>query len=121
MSLHGPQDGAVASFVGVVRNVARGQPVVRLDYEAYGSMAETEMQAIFETMRQRFAITGARVVHRVGTCRIGDPSIVIVVAAPHRAAAFDACRYCIDRLKETVPIWKHEYYENGAAWIGERS
>ncbi|MFN0207964.1 MAG: molybdenum cofactor biosynthesis protein MoaE [Planctomycetota bacterium] len=116
-----PADGAVTTFVGVVRESARGKKVVRLEYEAYGSMAAREMQQIFEQMQTNFKITAARVVHRTGICNIGEPSIVIVVSAPHRDAAFAACRYCIDTLKQTVPIWKHEFYEDGAGWIGDRS
>ncbi|MBI3818589.1 MAG: molybdenum cofactor biosynthesis protein MoaE [Planctomycetes bacterium] len=118
---HTPADGAVVTFVGVVRAEARGRRVTRLEYEAFGAMAETEMLQIFESMRAQFKITSARVVHRTGICQIGDPSIVIVVAAPHRGAAFDACRYCIDTLKQTVPIWKREMYEGGAEWVGDRS
>jgi len=114
-------DGAVVLFVGVVRDNARGKRVVRLEYEAYGSMAETEMQQIFEEMRSRFGVERARVEHRTGTCAVGEPSVAIAVAAPHRAAAFDACRYCIDTLKQTVPIWKREVYADGAEWIGDRS
>jgi molybdopterin synthase catalytic subunit len=72
-------------------------------------------------MRARFGVERARVVHRVGICGIGEPSVAIAVAAPHRAAAFDACRYCIDELKKRVPIWKREVYESGAEWVGDRS
>ncbi len=114
-------DGAVVVFVGVVREHARGKRVLRLEYEAYGSMAQTEMDRIFAAMRERFGVERARVVHRTGVCGLGEPSIAIVVAAPHRAAAFDAARYCIDTLKETVPIWKREVYSDGVSWIGERS
>ena len=119
--LAAPADGAVVVFVGVVRDEARGRAVVRLEYEAYDAMARTEMEAIFAAMRERFGVTRARVVHRTGVCAIGEPSIVIAVAAAHRGAAFDACRYCIDTLKTTVPIWKREVYADGAEWIGDRS
>jgi molybdopterin synthase catalytic subunit len=114
-------DGAVVVFLGIVREESRGRRVVRLEYEAYGSMAEAEMARIFAEMAERFGVERARVDHRVGICGIGDPSVAIAVAAPHRAAAFDACRYCIDELKKRVPIWKKEVYEGGAEWIGERS
>ena len=114
-------DGAVVTFVGIVRVDSRGRRVERLEYEAYGSMAESEMAKILGEMRERFGVERARVVHRVGKCGIGEPSVVIVVAAPHRAAAFDACRHCIDELKKRVPIWKREVYEGGAEWIGDRS
>lgn len=116
-----PADGAVVSFSGVVREHARGRRVIKIEYEAYGSMANLEMERIFETMRSRFEITHATVVHRTGLCRVGEVSIVIIVAAPHRAPAFDACRYCIDTLKQTVPIWKHEFYDSGDVWVGDRS
>lgn len=118
---HAAADGAVVVFTGVVRDSARGRRVTRLEYEAYGSMAESEMNIIFKNMREKFNITSARVVHRTGACVVGDPSIVIVVCAPHRADAFDACRYCIDTIKQTVPIWKREVYEGGTEWIGDRS
>ena len=108
-------------FSGVVRNEARGREVVRLEYEAYDAMARSEMERIFATMRARFGVERARVVHRTGACAIGEPAVVIAVAAGHRGAAFDACRYCIDALKESVPIWKREVYADGAEWIGDRS
>ena len=116
-----PADGAIATFVGIVRDEARGKRVARLEYEAYGSMAEGEMRKIFAEMERRFGVKRARVVHRTGVCQVGEASVVIAVAAPHRSAAFDACRFCIDTLKETVPIWKREVYEGGAEWIGDRS
>jgi molybdopterin synthase catalytic subunit len=119
--LASPSDGAVVVFAGIVRNEARGRPVVRLEYEAYDSMARSEMERIFAAMRERFGVERARVVHRTGRCEIGEPSVVIAVAAPHRAAAFDACRLCIDELKAAVPIWKKEFYADGSEWIGERS
>jgi molybdopterin synthase catalytic subunit len=119
--LHRACDGAVVVFAGVVRDEARGRRVTRLEYEAYGSMADTEMRKIFAAMEAKFGVKAARVVHRVGVCQVGEASVVIAVAAPHREAAFDACRYCIDTLKKTVPIWKREVYEGGAEWIGDRS
>ncbi|HKE01241.1 MAG TPA: molybdenum cofactor biosynthesis protein MoaE [Planctomycetota bacterium] len=120
-SVSSPSDGAVVFFVGVVRNEARGRPVVRLEYEAYARLASSEMERIFGEMRERFGVERVRVGHRTGICGIGEPSVAIAVAAPHRAAAFDACRYCIDELKKRVPIWKKEIYADGSAWIGERS
>jgi molybdopterin synthase catalytic subunit len=114
-------DGAVVSFLGVVRDHARGKRVRFLDYEAYPPMAEVQMRLLFEEARERFGLERALVVHRTGRLMIGEASVAIVVATPHRAAAFDACRHLIDRLKETVPIWKKETYEDGSDWIGERS
>jgi molybdopterin synthase catalytic subunit len=120
-SVPATSDGAVVVFVGIVRDKSRGRRVVRLEYEAYDSMARSEMESIFGAMRDRFGVGRARVVHRTGVCALGEPSIVIAVAAPHRAAAFDACRLCIDEIKRTVPIWKREVYADGAEWFGDRS
>ncbi|MBK9383358.1 MAG: molybdenum cofactor biosynthesis protein MoaE [Planctomycetes bacterium] len=114
-------DGAVVSFLGVVRDHARGKRVRFLDYEAYPPMAEVQMRLLFEEARERFGLERALVVHRTGRLQIGEASVAIAVATPHRAAGFEACRHLIDRLKETVPIWKKETYEDGSAWIGERS
>jgi molybdopterin synthase catalytic subunit len=114
-------DGAVLSFLGVVRDHARGRRVLHLDYEAYPPMAEVQMELLFEEARARFGLERALVVHRTGRLAIGEAAVAIVVATPHRAAAFDACRHLIDRLKETVPIWKKETYADGSAWIGDRS
>jgi len=114
-------DGAVALFVGTVRNVARGREVVRLEYEAYEEMARAETARILEEVRSRFEIGAARIVHRLGALAVGETSIAIVVASAHRTGALEACRFLIDRFKERVPVWKREVYRDGAAWIGERS
>lgn len=108
--------GAVVVFEGVVRDNTRGRRTLYLDYEAYEPMALTELESLLAEARQRFAIGGARVVHRVGRLQIGETSVLIAVAAPHRAAGFEACRWLIDTLKKTVPIWKKEYFEDGAVW-----
>lgn len=114
-------DGALACFVGVVRENSRGKRVLYLDYEAYPPMAEVQMQKIFCEAEAQFGLERALVVHRTGRLAIGEASIAIVVATPHRGNAFDACRHLIDRLKESVPVWKKEHYDDGSAWIGERS
>jgi molybdopterin synthase catalytic subunit len=114
-------DGALVSFLGVVRDHARGKRVLYLDYEAHPPMAEVQMRLLFDEARERFGLERALVVHRTGRLGIGAASVAIVVATPHRGAGFEACRHLIDRLKETVPIWKKETYEDGSAWIGERS
>ena len=119
--VRGDECGALACFLGVVRDHARGRRVLHLDYEAYPPMAEVQMRLLFEEARARFGLERALVVHRTGRLAIGEASVAIVVATPHRAAAFDACRHLIDRLKETVPIWKKETYADGSAWIGDRS
>ncbi len=111
-----PQDGAAVIFEGVVRDNTRGRRTLYLDYEAYEEMALQQMQALARTARQRFSVGGVSIVHRLGRLEIGDTSVLIVVASPHRGAAFEACRWTIDTLKKTVPIWKKEYFEDGAVW-----
>lgn len=113
-------EGGVVSFVGSVRDSTRGRSVVRLEYEAYPEMAESEMASIVSTARERFGAVEIDIVHRVGVLLPGEVAVVIVARAPHRDAAFDACRFTIDTLKKTVPIWKKEFYSDGAVWIGDR-
>lgn len=110
------EDGAVVTFEGIVRNNSRGRRTLFLDYEAYEGMALNEMEKLAQEVLERFAIRDVRVVHRLGRLEIGEASIAIVVASAHRAAAFDACRWLIDTLKKTVPIWKKEHFEDGAVW-----
>src|SRR5262245_16909036 len=110
-------DGALALFLGVVRNENGGRPVLRLEYEAYEEMALLEMQAIEDEARRRWPITDIRIVHRLGRMEIREVSVAVAVAAPHRDEAFSACRYAIDTLKRTVPIWKKEFYADGAVWL----
>ena len=110
-------DGAVASFVGIVRNENAGHRVLFLEYEAYAGMAEREMETIAAEARARFGVSRVAIVHRVGRLEIGEASVAIAVAAAHRAEALDACRFVIDTLKRTVPIWKREHVEGGAVWI----
>jgi len=110
-------DGALALFVGVVRNENAGRPVLHLEYEAYEEMALSEMQAIDREARRRWPITEIRIVHRLGRMEIGEASVAVAVASPHREEAFEACRFAIDTLKKTVPIWKKEFYADGAVWL----
>jgi molybdopterin synthase catalytic subunit len=110
------QDGAVVTFDGFVRNESHGRRTEYLDYEAYESMAIGKMHEIGEQLHQKYAIHRIAIVHRLGRLQIGETSVLIAVSAPHRAAAFDACRYAIDTLKRTVPIWKKEYFADGAVW-----
>lgn len=114
----GDDAGAVVSFVGTVRGASRGRRVVRLEYEAYEAMALTLFDALAAEAALRFG--GARVVvhHRLGRCGVGEPTVAIAAASPHRAEAFDACRFAIERLKADVPIWKREVYDDGAVWVG---
>ena len=113
--------GAIATFVGTTRAHSRGRDVIRLEYEAYEGMAEAEMERIAGELRQRHDVIDVAIHHRVGPVEIGETSVVIAVSAPHRAAAFDACRDAIDTLKQTVPLWKKELYVGGEEWIGQGS
>jgi len=115
-SLKQPGDGAVVVFDGIVRDNTRGRKTLYLDYEAYEEMALAEMQKLAREAAERFAIDRVGVVHRLGRLEIGESSIVIVVTSAHRAAAFDACRWLIDTLKRTVPVWKKEHFADGAVW-----
>jgi molybdopterin converting factor subunit 1 len=115
-SLREGEDGAVIAFEGVVRNNTRGRRTLYLDYEAYEPMALKELEALAEQAMREFKIRAIRIVHRVGRLEIGETSVLIVVASAHRRAAFDACRFAIDTLKKRVPIWKKEYFEDGAVW-----
>ncbi len=114
-----PDDGALCLFVGVVRSENRGRKVRYLEYEAYEDMALSLMEEIGAEARRRWPITDLRMVHRLGRLRIGEASVAVAVASPHRAEAFAAGRFLIDTLKATVPIWKKEYYADGSAWLEE--
>jgi MoaE-MoaD fusion protein len=109
-------DGAVVTFDGCVRNQSHGRRTLYLDYEAYESMAVAKMREIAVAARTKFGIDRVAIAHRLGRLEIGETSVYIAVSAPHRPAAFDACRFAIDTLKGTVPIWKKEYFEDGAVW-----
>lgn len=110
-------DGAVVTFEGVTRDNSKGRRTLRLEYEAYRPMAIEKIQAIIREAKTQFAVDRVGIIHRLGRLEIGEASVVIVVTSAHRAAAFDACRFAIDRLKKTVPIWKREYFEDGAVWV----
>jgi len=116
-AVEGPGAGAVTTFVGLVRDHNQGRRVRYLDYEAYVPLAEKALGLIVDEAQARWA--GARVAihHRTGRLEIGEASVVIAVATPHRADAFAACRYAIERIKQIVPIWKHEHFEGGEVWI----
>ena len=111
-----PEDGAAVVFEGVVRNHTRGRRTLYLDYEAYEGMALRQMEALAVQALEQFAVRDVALVHRLGRIEIGETSVLIVVASAHRAAAFDACRFLIDTLKRTVPVWKKEYFADGAVW-----
>jgi molybdopterin synthase catalytic subunit len=112
-------DGAVVTFVGTVRDNNEGRNVLALEYEAYGEMAVAEMERIGAEIAEKWGLHGIAMRHRVGKLAIGDISVVIAVSAPHRQEAFEACSEALNLLKERVPIWKKEYYEDGTHWIGQ--
>lgn len=115
--LQSEQAGAVDFFLGVVRDNTQDRPVDRLDYEAYDRMALSEMQKIVDEAYRRWPVLRCAVVHRTGTLRVGEIAVLIGVATAHRADAFDACRYIIDTIKQTVPIWKKEIFTDGEVWV----
>jgi molybdopterin synthase catalytic subunit len=116
----GPGMGGIVTFIGAVRNRARGRDIRHLEYESYPEMAEREMQRIADAAAERWPGTRVAIAHRAGHLEIGDLAVVIAAAAPHRAEAFEACRYAIDTLKETVPIWKKEVATDGEYWVDDR-
>lgn len=109
--------GAVDVFIGTVRDHTQARKVVRLEYEAYEPMAISEMRKIAEAATRRWPVQGIAIHHRIGTLHIGDAAVVIAVSTPHRAEAFEACKWVIDTLKQTVPIWKKEIFEDGEVWV----
>ena len=114
-----PRCGGIVTFTGVVRDQSRGQGIDHLEYESYVPMAEQEMRAIADQVRKRWGEVRLAMAHRVGRLEVGDAAVMLAAAAPHRADAFEACRFAIDTLKRTVPIWKKEFAENGAYWVEE--
>ena len=113
-----PHAGAIVTFAGTTRADNAGRKVIRLEYEAYEPMALSEMRRLAREAGERWQIVRIAISHRVGLVDIGETSVAIAVSAAHRAEAFEACRFAIDRLKEVVPIWKKEYFEGGEVWIG---
>lgn len=109
-------DGAIVTFDGCVRNQSHGRATRYLEYEAYESMALGKMHEIAAEARSRFPIDRVAIAHRIGHLEVGETSVFIAISAPHRPAAFDACRFAIDTLKRTVPIWKKEFFVDGAVW-----
>ena len=116
-----PEAGAIATFIGTTRNNNQGRKVIALDYEAYPEMAEKELARLGAEAQMKWQICRMAVVHRIGPVQITEPSVIIAVSAAHREAAFAACRFAIEEIKRTVPIWKKEVYEGGEIWIGTQS
>ena len=120
-SLAGPEDGAIAIFEGIVRNQSHGKRVRYLEYSAYETMAQRKFEEIGKHAKAQFAIRQIGIIHRLGRLEIGECSILIVATSAHRSAAFEACQFAIDAIKQAVPIWKKEVYEDGEIWVeGER-
>ena len=113
----GASCGGIVHFVGTVREQTGGRPVERLDFEAYEPMAISEMRKIAEAVAERWPAERVAIHHRVGSLAIGEIAVIIAVATPHRKAAFEACQYAIDTLKQTVPIWKKEVFTDGEVWV----
>ena len=111
------ESGAVALFYGVVRNENKGRAVRYLEYDAYPEMAVKKMREVAEEVRARFPVTGIGVLHRIGRLEIGETSLLVAVSSGHRAEAFAACHYAVDRIKEVVPIWKKEVWDDGEEWV----
>jgi molybdopterin synthase catalytic subunit len=117
VGLQKPEDGAIVVFEGVVRNHSHDKPVRFLEYDAYEPMALKKLEEIGVLAKKEYGIRDIAIVHRLGHMDIGECSTVIVVASAHRGPAFDACRFAIDKIKEIVPIWKKEFFEDGAVWV----
>jgi len=117
--VEGPEMGGIVTFVGTVRDHARGQSIDHLEYEAYEPMAEQELRDIVAEAQQRWPKARVAVAHRIGRLAIGEAAVMVVASAPHRAEAFEACRYTIDTLKQRVPIWKKEFATSGSYWVEE--
>jgi len=115
--VHSGNNGAECLFVGTVRDQTSGQSVVKLQFEAYESMAIKEMEKIADKALREFDISAICIHHRTGTLTVGEIPVIIAVGSPHRQAAFQACQYAIDTLKETVPIWKKEFFTDGSVWV----
>lgn len=116
-----PRAGGIVSFAGTTREDNAGRRVIRLEYEAYEPMALSEMRRLAREAGERWQIVRIVIAHRIGVVNIGETSVAIAASAAHRAEAFEACRFAIDRLKEIVPIWKKEYFEGGEVWVGCQS
>jgi len=112
-----PESGGIDVFIGTVRNATKGKAVLRLEFEAYEPMALAEMEKIVKQAFEKWPVQQALIHHRTGVLQVGDIPVIIAVSAAHRAAAFEACRFIIDTLKQNVPIWKKEIFEDGEVWV----
>jgi molybdopterin synthase catalytic subunit len=116
-----PSAGAIATFIGTTRNNNEGRKVIALDYDAYPEMAEKELKRIGEDAKKKWRIERMAIIHRIGPVEITEASVMIAVSAAHRDDAFQACRFAIEEIKKTVPIWKKEVFEGGEVWIGTQT
>ncbi|HEY6200256.1 MAG TPA: molybdenum cofactor biosynthesis protein MoaE [Candidatus Binatia bacterium] len=116
-----PSAGAIATFIGTTRNNNEGRKVIALDYDAYPEMAEKELRRIGDDAKKKWNIERMAIVHRIGPVEITEASVMIAVSAAHRDDAFQACRFAIEEIKKTVPIWKKEVFEGGEVWIGTQT
>ena len=114
-------NGAVVTFLGTTRDSTDGRGVLHLEYEAYQPMADQKLAEIADEMKDRWGIEDIAIAHRLGKLEIGEISLVVAVASPHRADAFAACQYSVDRIKQIVPIWKKEFFEDGEVWVGSEA
>ena len=115
-----PAAGAVAVFVGVTRNNTAGREVLFLEYEAYRPMADDQLRRVADEMRERWELQGVAIHHRLGRLEIGEASLVVAASSAHRQAAFEACHFSVDRIKQIVPIWKKEFFVGGEVWVGSQ-
>jgi molybdopterin synthase catalytic subunit len=113
-------NGAVVTFLGTTRRLTDGRDVLYLEYEAYRPMADNQLAGIVGEMRERWSIDDVAIHHRLGRLEIGEISLVVAVASPHRREAFEACQYSVDRIKQVVPIWKKEFFADGEVWVGSQ-
>ena len=114
-------NGAVVTFLGTTRDSTDGRRVLHLEYEAYRPMTDRKLEEVRDEIRDRWGIEDVAIAHRLGRLKIGDISLVVAVSSPHRADAFAACKYAVDRIKQVVPIWKKEFFEDGEVWVGSES
>ena len=113
--------GAVVAFLGRTRDQTDGRVVLHLEYEAYRPMADQELARVTEEMEERWELVGIAIAHRLGRLELGDTSLVVAVSSAHRQNAIEACQYGVDRIKQVVPIWKKEFFEDGEVWVGNQS
>ena len=113
-------NGAIVTFLGVTRDHTADRKVLFLEYEAYRPMADKQLALVADEMKERWQVQDVAIFHRLGRLEIGEASLAVAVASPHRQAAFEACQYSIDRIKQIVPIWKKEFFEGGEVWVGSQ-